>query len=96
LFFAEPEIRIIITGLVCQAFKHCNNFEVGRSVLEQIAYFIGKHNMYPTAKIFATAAKVHKNYEKAMKEMGLADIVVTVMKLKEPKGQKALEGALKK
>jgi len=41
-------------------------------VLEQIAAFIGKKNMYPAPKIFANAIKVHKAYEKHMKDIGLA------------------------
>lgn len=31
-----------------------------------------------------------------MKEIGLPDIVVAVVKKKEPKGQKSLEGSLKR
>ena len=96
LFYTDPEIRMIITGLICQALKHCGIFEVGKNVLEQVAFFIGKMNMYPAAKIFSTAAKVHKNYEKFMKEIGLPDIVVAVAKKKEPKGQKNLEGSIKR
>lgn len=63
--------------------------EIGRGLLEQIAFFIGKKNMYPAAKIFSTA-RAHKGYEKVMKEIGLSDIVVAVVKGKEAKGQKAL------
>ena len=95
LFYTEMEIRVIITGLIGQALKHCTNFEVGKSVLEQLAFYIGKRNMYPAAKIFNIAARSHKQYEKIMKEIGLGDIVVAVVKLKESKGQKALEGTLK-
>lgn len=67
LFNTEVEIRIIISGLMSQALKYCVNFEAGRSVLEQLAFFIGKKNMYPAPKIFETAIKSHKQYEKVMK-----------------------------
>ena len=82
--------------MFCQAIKHCGNLEVGRGVLEQLAFFIGKKNMYPAAKVFQTAIRAHKGYEKMMKEIGLADIVMAAIKNKETKGQRALEGVLKK
>ena len=47
--------------------------------MEQVAYFIGKKNMYPAPKIFATARTV-KGYEKFLKEIGLTDIVIAVVK----------------
>jgi len=56
------EVRVIITGLIGQALKHSSNFDVGKSVLEQLAFFIGKKNMYPAAKIFNIAARSHKQY----------------------------------
>ena len=65
-------------------------------MLEQLAFNIGKNNMYPAPKIFANAARLHKNYEKCMREIGLADIVVAVVKKKEAKGQKNLEAVVKK
>lgn len=65
-------------------------------MLEQIAFFIGKKNMYPAPKIFTNAIKVHKAYEKHLKEIGLPDIVVSVIKSKDPKGTNKLEASLKK
>ena len=65
-------------------------------MLEQIAAFIGKKNMYPAPKIFANAIKLHKAYEKHMKDIGLAEIVLQAIRSKESKGTKQLESAIKK
>ena len=67
-----------------EAFKTNPNLELGKSVLEQIAAFIGKKNMYPAPKIF------HKYYEKHMKDIGLAEIVMQSIRSKESKGTKQL------
>jgi len=52
--------------------------------------FIGKKNMYPAPKIFANAIRVHKSYEKHMKDIGLAEIVMQTIRSKEYKGTKQL------
>lgn len=73
-----------------EAFKTNPNLELGKSVLEQIALFIGKKNMYPAPKIFSNAIRVHKYYEKHMKDIGLAEIVMQSIRSKESKGTKQL------
>lgn len=67
LFNTDPDIRLIIVGLIIQALKSNPNLEIGKVVLEQLAFFIGKKNMYPAAKIFSSAVKLNKFYEKHMK-----------------------------
>jgi hypothetical protein len=46
--------------------------------------------MYPAAKIFANSIRVHKSYEKHMKDIGLAEIVMQTIRGKESKGAKQL------
>lgn len=52
--------------------------------------------MYPAPKIFATAIRVHKSYEKHMKDIGLAEIVMQAIRAKESKGVRQLESSIKK
>lgn len=85
-----------MTGLIIKAIRYSPNIEAGKAVLEQIAYFIGKKNMYPAGKIFTHAIKANKAYEKHMKEIYLGDIVVGVIKNKESKAQKHLETRIRR
>lgn len=52
--------------------------------------------MYPAMKIFATAIKADKKYEKHMKDIGLAEIVLQTVRNKEAKGIKQLENSIKR
>lgn len=53
---------------------------MGVSVIEQLCFFIGKKSMIPSYKILQTAVKINKAYEKFLKEINIAEIVMLHLK----------------
>ena len=80
LFFSEFEIRYIVVGLIIEALKSNTIIQVGISVIEQLCFFVGKKSLVPSYKIIQAAVKINKAYEKFLKEINIAEIVMLHLK----------------
>lgn len=80
IFYAESQIKLLVSSLIIEAFKSNQDFQTGASALDQICAFIGKKNLVPAYKIITSAMKAGKGYEKYLRDICLGEIVIQFLK----------------